>query len=161
MDAIQQLCTLLGEEAAVCHELAGVLRDERRAVVQLRPEAIIACLEQREALQQKLTGLAQARRELVLSLAAARGAHATRATEVLPLLPLERQPDVRGRLRALRRALLETRGLQRQNALLVGSSLDSVNELLRALRALVPGARYGAGAEVETPALGERLDQRV
>ena len=64
-------------------------------------------------------------------------------------------------MRSLRRALLEARGLERQTSLLLDASLDTVGDLLRALRAHVPGARYGADAQVAGPATAERLDRRV
>ena len=42
---------------------------------------------------------------------------------------------------------IETRNLERQNAHLAGASLDTVSDLLRALRALVPGPRAGVAAQ--------------
>jgi flagellar biosynthesis/type III secretory pathway chaperone len=161
VDQIEHLCDVLGEEARVCGDLAGVLRDEQDAVVHLRPEAILTCLERRETLQEHLVRLARQRRALVEAVAAAHGRATSRATEVLPLLPPEPQTRVRGQLRELRRALLEARGLGRQNALLLGSSLENVVDLLRTLRALVPGARYGADAQVATPSGSDRLDRRA
>lgn len=161
MDQIDHLCDVLGEEARLCTDLAGVLRDEQDAVVQLRPEAILTCLERREALQEHLVRLAHQRRALVEAVAAAHGHATSRATEVLPLLPPGSQTRVRGQLRELRRALLEARGVGRQSALLIGSSLDTVGDLLRTLRALVPGARYGADAQVATPSASDRLDRRA
>jgi len=161
MDSIERLCALLAEETAVFGELEHVLREEQDAVVHLRPDAILVCLEQRDRLQERLGGLAAERRGVVRDLAAACGATTSRATEVLPLLPGARQPAVRGSLRSLRQALLRTQGLQRQNGLLVGAGLDTVGELLRTLRALVPGARYGADATVAVPTTGERLSQRA
>jgi hypothetical protein len=161
VDQIDHLCEVLGEEARLCTDLAGALREEQDAVVQLRPEAILACLERREMLQERLVRLAEQRRAIVEAVAAAHGRRTSRATEVLPLLPPESQTRVRGQVRALRRALLETRGLGRQSALLIGSSLDMVGDMLRTLRALVPGARYGADAQVAAPSAADRLDRRA
>jgi len=161
VDQIEHLCDVLGQETRLCGDLAGVLRDEQEAVVRLRPEAILACLDRRETLQEELHRLAEARRALVSAVGAAHGRPTTSATEVLPLLPPEPQARVRGQLRELRRALLEARGLGRQNQLLIGSRLDTVGDMLRALRALVPGARYGADAQVETPSGVDRLDRRA
>lgn len=161
MDQIEHLCDVLGEEARVCGDLAGVLRDEQEAVVRLRPEAILTCLERRETLQEDLLRLARERRELVEAVSSAHGRRTSRATEVLPLLPPEPQTRVRGQLQELRRALLEARGIGRQNALLLGSSLGTIGDLLRTLRALVPGARYGADAQVATPNAADRVDRRA
>ena len=161
MDHVERLCRVLNEETRLCGELAGVLREEQEAVIRLRPEEILSCLERRETIQGRLVDLARERRDVVRDLAAARGSRATRATEMLPLLPPEPQTRVRDHLRRLREALLEARGLERQNAQLVGSNLDTVTDLLRALRALVPGARYGADAEVAVPAAIEGLDRRA
>jgi len=80
---------------------------------------------------------------------------------VLPLLGGESQSRVRAHLRALRQALLETRGLERQNAHLAGASLDTVSDLLRALRALVPGGRHGADAPMAVSLAAERVDRQA
>lgn len=161
MTQVDDLCTLLGEETRICGELAGVLRAEQEAVVGLSPEAILSCLEQRQALQEELVHLAADRKACVRRVASAHGAAADRVTDLLPLLPPAPRAEVRGRLRGLRGALLQARGLERQNAQLVGAGLDTVDELLRTLRALVPGARYGADARVEAPTALDRLDRRV
>jgi flagellar biosynthesis/type III secretory pathway chaperone len=159
MEDIDRLCILLDEETHVCGRLSSVLREEQQAVVRLRPDHILTCLEQREELQGRLTELADARRRLVREVTARRGSETSQATEMLPMLPLEPQHRVRKHLRKLRGALLETRGLERQTALLVGASLDGVQDMLRALRALVPGATYGADATIDVPALPERVDR--
>ena len=39
--------------------------------------------------------------------------------------------------------------------------LGSVNDILAALRAAVPGARYGADARLDAPLLPERVDRRA
>ena len=161
MDQIEQLCEVLGREARLCDDLAGILRDEQEAVIRLRPEAILACLERRETVQEELARVARERREMVEAVGTAHGRCTSRATEVLPLLPPEPQGRVRTRLQDLRRALLAARGVGRQNALLIGSGLDTVGELLRTLRALVPGARYGADAQVATPLPADRLNRRA
>jgi flagellar biosynthesis/type III secretory pathway chaperone len=161
MDQVDTLCAVLGDETRVCGALATVLREEQRAVVQLRPEAILACLEQRQALQDELVHLAARRRALVRDVATTRGAKTESATELLPFLPPDPQARLRARVRSLRRALLEARGLERQNGILLDASLDTVNDLLRALRAHVPGARYGADAQFAMPASTERIDRRV
>jgi flagellar biosynthesis/type III secretory pathway chaperone len=156
MDGLESLCEVIGEEAHVCGVLVGVLRDEQEAIVGLRPQAILSCVEQRQVLHDALVRLAERRRALV------RGAGASSVTALLPLLAPEPRARVRARLGALRTALLEARGLERQNELLVGTGLDTVNELLGALRALVPGARYGADAQLAPLAGGtERLDRHV
>ncbi|MFN8542737.1 MAG: flagellar export chaperone FlgN [Candidatus Binatia bacterium] len=161
MEQVERLEAVLGDEIRVCDALAGVLRDEREAVVRLRPEAILACLAERQALQDELVRLAEARRGVVRAVADRHGRATERAIEVLPLLPPEPQARVRGLVRRLRAALLVARSLERQNAQLAGGSLDHVTELLRALRGLVPGARYGADAAVAVPSGAERVDQRV
>lgn len=161
MDHVERLCEVLSEEARLCGILTGVLRDEQQAVVELRPEAILACLEQRSLLAEQLAELATARRDLVRAVGEARGATPQLAIEVLPLLPPEPQTRLRGQLRELRRVLLEARGLERQNAILAGAGLENVNDILRALRALIPGARYGADARMAVPDGSDRLSQRV
>lgn len=161
MEDIDRLCLLLDEETDVCGRLSTVLRDEQQAVVRLRPDDILACVEQREELQSRLTELADARRRLVREVSARRGSETPQATEMLPMLPLEPRHRVRTHLRKLRGALLETRGLERQTALLLGASLDGVQDMLRTLRALVPGTTYGADAALDVPALPERLDRRA
>jgi flagellar biosynthesis/type III secretory pathway chaperone len=145
----------------VCGALAEVLRDEQQAVVRLQPQAILACLEQRQVLQDELVRLAGLRRALVRDVASQRGASTESATALLPLLPPDPQARLRSRVRSLRRALLEARGLERQNGRLVEASLDTVTDLLRTLAALVPGARYGADAQVAPLAASERIDRRV
>jgi flagellar biosynthesis/type III secretory pathway chaperone len=162
MEQIDRLCELLAEETRVCAALSDVLREEQAAVVRLEAARILVCLEQRQALQDELARLAVERRTLVRTVAARHGAETERATEVLPLLPAAPRARVREGVRRLRAALLEARGLERQHTLLVGSSLDMVNELLRVLRAHVPGARYGADAQVTMPpAAAERLSERA
>jgi hypothetical protein len=188
MDQIESLCRVLEEETRVCAVLTGVLRAEQSAVVQLRPEAIVACLEERESVQDTLASLAERRRALVRDLAdrygrptrvpaqsAGSGPESapaqsagsgpegapTSATALVPLLPLERQATVRSAVKGLRRALLEARGLERQNAILVGASAAHVNELLAALRALVPGTRYDSTARLDAPAPVEQVDRRA
>jgi hypothetical protein len=162
-DKVEALCSLLGEETRVCGTLADILRAEQAATVGLDPEGILACLERREVLQEELVRLAAERRSLVRALADERGTRAERVVEVLPLLPLASQDRVRGGLRRLRQALLEARGLGRQQSFLANASLDTVTDLLRALRALVPGARYGAHAQMENPSTigAEQLDRRA
>lgn len=159
MEDIERLCHLLDEETDVCGRLSSLLRREQQAVVHLRPDDILACLEQRELLQGRLIELADARRRLVREVSARQGAETPQAVEMLPMLPLEPQRRVRRHLRRLRGALLETRGLERQTTLLVGASLHGVQDMLRTLRALVPGTTYGADAELTVPAIPERVDR--
>lgn len=163
MDQVESLCAVLGDETRVCGALTGVLRSEQEAVVALRPVMILTCLEERQVLQDELARLSSRRRELVREIAARYGAPAApgSATGLLPLLPPAPQDRLRAGLRALRRVLLEARGLERQNALLAGASLESVGDLLRVLGALVPGARYDAGARVAAPAVTEQVDRRA
>jgi flagellar biosynthesis/type III secretory pathway chaperone len=161
MDQVENLCELLDQEVRVCGALSGLLREEQQAVVGLRAEAIVACLDQRQRLQAELERLASERRALVSQVAGTRGGATDRLTEVLPLLEPAPRERLRGGLRGLRRALLEARSLEQQNALLIGSSLDAVGDLLRALRALVPGARYNRDAQVAAPSGAESLDRRV
>ena len=156
-DSVESLCGLLGEETRVCDDLADALRAEQVATVGLDPEGILVCIERRELLQEELVRLAGERRRLVSALALERGTRTERVVELLPLLPPPSQDRVRGGLRRLRGALLAARGLGRQQQLVAGASLEHVGDLLRALRALVPGVRYGADARVETPA-GDAAD---
>jgi flagellar biosynthesis/type III secretory pathway chaperone len=161
-DRVETLCDVLDEETRLCGALAAVLNEEQRAVVALRPGAILACLEERQALHEELERLAARRRTLVHDAASEHGADATAsATSLLPLLPPDPQARLRAQLRALRRALLEARSLERQNASLAGASLEALGEMLPALRALLPGVRYGADAQVDAPAAAERIDRRA
>ncbi|HYR96939.1 MAG TPA: flagellar export chaperone FlgN [Candidatus Binatus sp.] len=161
MDQVETLCGLLGEEAAVCGALTAALREEQRAMIALEPEGIFAALGKRRALQEELGRLASHRRTLVRDVARARGADASSATELLVALPPEPRAELLGRLRTLRRSLLEARGLERQNTLLARASLQQTDELLRTLRGLVPGAHYGADAQIAAPAALESVDRRV
>jgi hypothetical protein len=163
MEQVEDLCAVLGDEARLCDALAEVLRVEQAAVVGLDSGRILACLEERQALEDVLGRVAAERRELVRGLAAGLGS--TRAPEsataLLPLLPPDPQARLRGAVRRLRGSLLAVRSLGRQNAALVGGSLDGIGELLRALRALVPGVRYDAEAQVAAPCVAEQLDRRA
>ena len=161
MERLDSLCAVLGEETQVCGALSAVLRREQQAVIQLRPDAILGCLQERQALAEELEQLATRRRDLVSEVARERGTVAASATMLLATLPPEQQPELRAKLRALRSALLETRGLERQNALLAGASQESVTEILCALRSLTPGARYAANAEVTVPQARELVDRRA
>jgi len=158
---VDRLCEALADETALCEALASVLRDEQAAVVGLRADTIVECVAARERLQEDLRRARDARRSAVRAVASTLGAPTTSATELLPHLPLSDRRPVETRLRALRRTLLESRSLERETARLVGTSLDTVGELLRTLRPFVPGARYGADAEIATPTAPERLDRRV
>lgn len=163
MELVEHLCEVLDEETRVSADLARVLRAEQRAVVELRPETLLVCLEERCTLQDELVGLANRRRALVRGLARACGVAETTdsLTTILPRLPGGTRAPLRPRLSALRGALLEARGLERQTALLVGNGLETVGDVLRAIAALVPGARYDAGAQVAPIAGVDQVDRRV
>src|SRR5689334_1754066 len=161
MDQVETLCALLGEEAAVCGALTTALRDEQRAMIALAPERIFATLATRRALQEELARLASRRRALVQDVARAHGTDATSATELLVVLAPAPRTQLLDRLRTLRRVLLEARGLERRNVLLARASLQHTEELLRTLRGLVPGARYGADAQIAAPATLDSVDRRV
>jgi flagellar biosynthesis/type III secretory pathway chaperone len=155
-DRLDALSRTLEDEARVCEGLRDVLREEQRAVVSLRAEAIFTCLAKRHELHAELAGLAARRR----ALAAEAGGGRT-VIELLPLLPPAEHRRLEGGLRRLRRVLLETRSLERQNRALAAASLETTNEALQALRALVPGAHYGADARLEAPVALESLDRRA
>lgn len=161
MDQVESLCTVLSDEARLWDEVAGLLRQEQRAVVELRPGTLLACLEERQVLQEELLGLSARRRRLVQDVARVCGASVERATGLIPLLPSGSREPLRERLADLRRALLTARALERQHALLLAGSLDGVSEILGALRGLVPGVRYDAGARVAAPAMLEQVDRRA
>src|SRR5262249_61952296 len=138
MEEVERLVAVLGEEVRVCDVLASVLRDEQEAVLRLRPEAMLTCLEQRQVLQERLTRLAAERRAVVRAVGTVRGKSTERATEVLPLLPDEPQARVREQVRRLRGALLTARRPERQNALLIGSGGATAGPPLRPARAPPP-----------------------
>jgi hypothetical protein len=156
MDQIERLCAVLAEETVLCSALAYVLRDEQRAVEQLRSEALVACIAERESLQARLLGAARARRGLVRAAAGERGASTSNAVDLLPLLPPGPRATVREHLRGLRRVLLAARSLERETARLVGDGPDGVSDVLRALRAFVPGA----DAERAAPATADRIERQ-
>jgi hypothetical protein len=158
---LDRLCAAISEETARCEALLGALRDEQAAVLRLEAEAIFACVARRERLQDDLRRAGGARRAAVAEAAGAFGRSTSSAGELLPHLPLAERGPVEHRVRALRRALLESRGVERETARLVRLNLGAVTELLRGLRALVPGARYGADAEIAVPAPPERVDRRA
>jgi hypothetical protein len=137
------------------------LREEQQAMIALAPDRIFGALGKRRDLQDELGRLASRRRALVREVAHAQGAEASSATELLVALAPGPRAELFASLRALRRALLEARGLERQNALLARASLLHTEELLRTLRGLVPGAHYGADARVAAPAALETVDRRV
>jgi flagellar biosynthesis/type III secretory pathway chaperone len=161
MERLDSLCAVLGDETEVCGALSAVLRREQEAVIALRPDALLACLQERQVLAEELEQLATQRRALVSAVARERGNDAASAGTLLANLPPDLQPALRTRLRELRHALLETRGLERQNARLAGASQESVTEILCALRTVTPGARYGANAEVAVPRARDLVDRRV
>ena len=57
MEQVDRLCAVLTEETALCETLARVLREEQAAVVNLRADAIVSCLAERETLQQRLAAV--------------------------------------------------------------------------------------------------------
>ena len=161
MQQVERLVGLLDEELCVCGELGGVLRAEQAAVVRFQAETILQCVEHRTALQERLANLAAERRQVVQELTAAHAAASPHVSDLLPLLPLAPRGTVRQRMRSLRAGFLEARSLERQNALLARSSLDHVDDVLQALRGLVPGARYGADASLTVPTSAGSLSQRA
>lgn len=161
MTQVDRLCAWLGEETQLCDALAAVLRDEQQAIVGLRPAELLACVERREALSRALLAARDARQLALSDLAGAYGIDSARPEGLLARLPGGPQALVRGALGRLREALTTGRSLERQTARLVEGSLAHVQELVRSLTALVPGARYGADAELEAPAATERLDRRA
>src|SRR5262249_50411351 len=136
------------------------LREEQQAMVALQPRRILRALGNRRAVQDGLARLASRRRDLVREVARDRGVDAASATELLVALPPVRRDELFERLRMLRRALLEARGAERQNGLLGRASLQHTEDLLRTLRGLVPGARYG-DARLAAPARLPSVDRRV
>jgi hypothetical protein len=121
MEEVERLCTLLGDEARLWGDVAGLLCEERDAVSRLRTSAILACLEEHQVLQDELSRVADRRWELVRGITRACGTESERANELLPLLPPAPQARVKAGLQVLRRALLRARGLERQSALPGGS----------------------------------------
>jgi len=159
---VDDLAAALDEETRVARALVAVLRREQRAMVGLAPQAIFACLEERRTLEAELSRLAGRRRSLVHVFATgAESAPVTLATVLRTQLPAAVRERLTAGLHALRGELAQARSLERQNAHLARESLASVAELLRALRGLVPGARYDAEARVDVPAGLESLDRRV
>jgi len=120
MEEVEQLCSLLRDEARLLGEVAGLLCEERNAVGRFRTSAILACLEERQVLHDALAQVADRRRELVRGLMRARGAESERTNALLPLLPPVPQARLKTGLQTLRRALLRARGLERQTAHLRG-----------------------------------------
>jgi len=155
---VNALCAMLEEEARVADALAGVLRDERQAIVALQADALLDCLARREALQEQLQVLARSRHA---SLAEASGDGPPRIVALLPALPNPAQRRVREAVRRLRRSLLVVRAGERQSRALAGASLETTAELLNGLHALRPGTRYGADARLAPPAPVESLDRRA
>jgi hypothetical protein len=120
MEEVEQLCSLLSDEARLLGEVVGLLCEERDAVGRFRTSAILACLEEHQVLQEALAQVADRRRELVRGIARARGAESERTNELLPLLPPVPQARLKTGLQTLRQALLRARGLERETARLRG-----------------------------------------
>jgi hypothetical protein len=159
-ETIATLCRALEDEARTCETLVDLLRREQSAMVALRPEDISACAAERQVVAATLVRCAGERTRVAGELARALGARGSSSLDVLPLLPPADGGRVRQGIRRLRRALVDARALERQNGLLAAASLTTVDEMLAALRGLVPGARYGADARLDAPA-HERVDRRV
>ena len=161
MDEAEALCAVLGDEARICAALTETLRREQRAVVALEADDVLASLAERARLTTALAEASSRRRAALDDVARTVHVEPAATTALLPRLPLPIRTRVRDRLRELRGTLLEARGLERQNGLLARASLATVTELLAALRAAVPGARYGADARLEAAPLAERVDRRA
>jgi hypothetical protein len=155
---VDALCAMLDEEARVADALAGLLRDEREAVVALRADALLDTLARRAALQEQLQALAGRRHAF---LAEACGDRPPRIVALLPSLPPPAQRRVREAVRRLRRSLLAVRAGERQSRALAGASLEITAELLTGLHALLPGTRYGADARLAPATPIESLDRRA
>lgn len=162
MDDTARLCALVGEETALCAELAGVLREQQEAIVALAPAPLLACLERRAALAQALLQARAARIDGLRALAHRHGEDpAESPNDALAQLPPEPRARVRAALTRLREMLVHVRHLERQTDYLVEEGLAQVQELVSTLVALVPGTRYGADAGLATPAGIDRLDRRA
>lgn len=162
MDETSRLCALVGEETALYADLAQVLRAQQEAIVALAPEPLLACLERRAALVRAALEARAARVDELRALAGRHGVDpAESAGEVLVRLAPEPRARVRAALARLREALVRVRQLERQTGYLVEEGLAQVQDLVRTLIALVPGARYGADAGLAAPAGVERLDRRA
>ena len=90
MERLDSLCAVLGDETEVCGALSAVLRREQEAVIALRPDAILACLQERQVLAEELEQLATQRRALVSAVARERGNDAASAGTLLANLPPDR-----------------------------------------------------------------------
>jgi flagellar biosynthesis/type III secretory pathway chaperone len=156
---VDALCAMLAEETRVADALAGVLRDERQAIVALRADALLDCLARRDALQEQLQALARCRHAFLAETSGA--TTPPRIVALLPALPRGAQRRVREAVRRLRRSLLAARSGERQSRALADASLETTAELLAGLRALLPGTRYGADARLAPPAPLESLDRRA
>src|SRR5262249_50389990 len=116
MEEVEQLCSLLRDEARLLGEVAGLLCEERNAVGRFRTSAILACLEEREVPQAARARGADGRGERVGAPRRAGGGERERTNELRPLPPPAPQARLKSGLDTLRRALLRARGLERQTA---------------------------------------------
>src|SRR5579871_1801576 len=146
MEQIDQLCDLLTEETRVCAALSGVLREEQAAVVRLEPASILVCLEQRQALQDRLLRLAGERRALVRAVAAL--ARARRAAPAPPGPP----GGPRARAAAHVPRWVEPRHGERAAARPAGACPG------RAVRGRRPGHHAAGGRPGEPPGLTMAID---
>ncbi|HZR84515.1 MAG TPA: flagellar export chaperone FlgN [Candidatus Binatia bacterium] len=131
----------LRRERECCAALVDVLRAERTAAAGHDLQALVAALREREAIQARWEAVARRRGELL----AAIGGDFAGASASDPEL---------GALRAgLAEEAHSVRREQSINEAVLRQSLDSVNDLLAAIRRHLPGARYDrrAGMTAATP----------
>lgn len=161
MEQVEQLCGVLEQELQVCSALTEVLRLEQEAIAHYRAETILQSLERRAGLQSKLATLALERQQLARTIGAQLGRVTEHVSDLVPLLTEAVGRTLRRRMRDLRTALLAARSLERQNTFLARASLDHVDDVVQALRGIMPGARYGADAALTVPAASSGLSQRA
>lgn len=161
MEEVEVLGKLLAEEARVAAELAEALVAEQRATIELDAAALLAAAARKAALQEELARRAAARQAAARRLAVVVGARRERVTDLLPRLPQGSREPLRRRSRELKRALLEARTLQRQNAALLAGSLEFVGSLLEEFGTARRLGRYDARATVVGGAATDLVDRRV
>lgn len=134
------LRAVLEAERDCCVRLERVLDAERAAAAAFDYAALVACLQEREALHADWMRAAEARREALRADGRTLRAIAAADSELAPVV------------RALRTQAAALTRAQRVNARVVAAALGHVTDLLDVVRRQQPETRYDGRAKLTAPA---------